>query len=48
MVVVVVGEQGVGREGGWYADTAGCQQATGKWMPEKAITMINLLLRFSE
>lgn len=33
---------------GGYADTAGCQQATGKWMPEKAITMINLLLRFSE
>lgn len=34
--------------GGRYADTTSCQQTTGKWMPEKAITMINLLLQFSE
>lgn len=39
------------RAGGWwsggYADPTGCQQTTGKWMPEKAITMINLVRRFS-
>lgn len=29
------------------ADTT-CQQAWGKWMPEKAITMINLLPRFGK
>lgn len=33
---------------GWgYADPTGCQPTTGKWMPEKAITMINLLRQFS-
>lgn len=31
-----------------YADPTGCQQTTGKWMPEKAITMINLVQRFSD
>lgn len=34
------------RRGGWYADTICCQQTIGKWMPEKVITMINLLLQF--
>lgn len=32
---------GVGAVGWGYADPTGCQQTAGKWLPEKAITMIN-------
>lgn len=45
-MVVVAGGGGYGAAAGWwwwYADTTSCQQTTGKWMPEKAITMINVL-----